>query len=191
MIKEMLAYLYKSWYSLFRKFFIKEGGNMSKINYKMEELANDILVKNDAFKLPVDLISIANNNDIDVYKQKLPDGISGAIRYNKDINRFQILLEKDESLTRQRFTLAHELAHFFLEREKLLMQEEVHFDTKFRRYHNDEENEADYLAGALLMDKKMLSILYRINSSISVLAKTFNVSESSMTVRLMILGLIK
>ena len=192
MFGKLLEYLHKLCYSMFRVKVCRENGDtMSKFNYELGKMASDILVKNDTFKLPVDLIAIANNNNIEVYKQQLPDGISGAIRYSDSTKKFQILLEEREPINRQRFTLAHELAHFFLEREKLLIDQEVHFDPKFRRYHNKEEERVDYLAGAILMDKKMLSVLYKINPSISVLAKTFNVSESSMTVRLMILGLIK
>ena len=192
MAKKILEYLHELCYSIFRVEVCRESGDtMTKFDYELEKMANDILVKNDTFKLPVDLITIANNNDIDVYKQQLPDGISGAIRYNDSTKRFQILLEERESINRQRFTLAHELAHFFLERGKLLLNQEVHFDPKFRSYHNKEEERVDYLAGAILMDKKMLSVLYKINPSIPALAKTFRVSESSMTVRLMILGLIK
>lgn len=176
-------------YSIDRKYDNREGDNMSKINTRLEQQANDILITNDMLRLPVDLIKIAKNNEIEVYYQELPKDISGSIRYNEEKKKFQILVEKNEPEYRQRFTLAHELAHFFLEGQELLCNQEIHFDPKYRRDKNPTEARANYLAGALLMDRDMLTTLYGVNKSIPVLARTFNVSESAMTQRLIKLGL--
>lgn len=189
MIKKILEYITNLWYSISEN-SNREGDSMSKINAVLEQQANDILLENDMLKLPVDLIKLANNNNIEVYYEKLPDDISGSIKYNKDKKKFQILIEKREPGYRQRFTLAHELAHYFLEGRKLLQNQEIHFDTKYRKEKNSEEYRANYLAGALLMDKAIVSRLYEIYPSIPVLARTFNVSESAMTQRLMTLGIL-
>lgn len=167
----------------------KCGDEMTEINKKLEKEANAILLKNDMLKLPVDLIKIAKNNNIEVYSTNLPNGISGAIRYNKKLRKFQILIEKDESDARQRFTLAHELAHFFLEKEKMLCEENIHFDTLYRRSKNPGEEDVEYLASAILMDKMMLTKLYELCPSVPLLADTFGVSKSAMTVRINKLGL--
>lgn len=189
MFKKVIQYLNNLWYDLIKK-DSKGGNNMSSIDKQLEVMANDILIKNDMLKLPVDLNEIARNNNIDVYYSELPDGISGAIRYNGDKQKFEILIEKNENVGRQRFTLAHELAHYFLEGQQLLRSQEIHFDTLYRRQKNSEERKVEHLAGALLMDKEMLAKLYNICPSIRILSQTFGVSESAMTVRLMILGLI-
>lgn len=162
---------------------------MAIINH-LETMAKDILLTNDMLKLPVNLSEIAKNNNIDVFLSELPKGVSGAIRYNENKNKFEILLDENESYVRQRFTLAHELAHFFLEKNTLEKTKDIHFDTLYRKEKNPEEREVEYLAGALLMDRSLLERLYNINPSISLLAKTFLVSESALTVRLMVLGLI-
>lgn len=158
---------------------------MTKFNKKLEVLAHDILFKNDMMKLPVNLISIADKNGIDVYYSNLPEGISGAIRYNGDKKRFEIIVDSDENPRRRRFTLAHELAHFFLQKELLLANQEIHYDVLYRKNYSEKEYDIDYLAGAILMEKEILEELYKINPSISELAKVFNVSESALTVRLM------
>lgn len=190
-MKKILEYVTNLWYDFFKNGTRKkEGDNMSEINKKLEILANDILLKNDMLKLPVDLVAIANNNNIDVYRTELPVGVSGAIKYNEETKKFQILIDKGDPVNRQRFTLAHELAHYFLQGEELLTNKDLHFDTLYRRSLNSEEYQVDYLAGAMLMDKEMLTKLYQINSSIKLLATLFQVSESAMTVRLMKLGLI-
>ena len=56
---------------------------MSKINQNIEELTSSILLNNDMYKIPVDVIKIANANDIKVYEGDLDKKVSGAIRYNK------------------------------------------------------------------------------------------------------------
>ena len=188
--KKIVDYLNRIWYSIVRGKKINKGDNMAKINNNLENLANDILLKNDMFRLPVDLIKLAKNNNIDVYYTILPNQISGAIRYNIDKNKFEILINETENKSRQRFTLAHELAHYFLEGELLSKSQDIHFDTLYRKNKNPHEAEIEYLAGAILMDKKMVTTLYNLNPSISLLAKTFFVSESAITVRLMVLGLI-
>ena len=165
---------------------------MSRINKTLEQKANEILVKNDMLKIPVNLLKIADNHQIEVYYRDLPNSTSGAIRFNHTKNRFQILIQKSDSERRQRFTLAHELGHFFLHNEMLKGDGAIHVDYLYRSNNMDEdkEREVDYFAGALLMDKNLLETLYEINPSIRELAETFEVSESAMTVRLTVLGLI-
>lgn len=189
MIKNILEYLTNLWYTRDSKNYDRECDKMSRINNKLEQKANNILVSNDMLKLPVDLIKIAENNNIDVYYKELPEHISGAIKYDNLDRKFKILLNKSETKNRIRFTLAHELAHYFLTQKELKESGEIFIDTMYRQ-DNSNEQDVDYLAGALLMDKEILERAYRAIQSISVLAKIFEVSEAAMTVRLIKLGLI-
>lgn len=171
---------------------------MSKINQELEDLTSEILMNNDMYKIPVDVIKIANSNDIKVYEGDLDKKISGAIRYKKDENEFEILVNKNDMKSRQRFTVAHELGHYFLHRD-FLKDEEIHIDIMYRTINNDKvnleeikrrEKEVDYFAGALLMNRTLLEKMHKENSSIKELAEIFDVSISAMTVRLDILGLL-
>lgn len=193
-LHKMLEYFTNLCYHLIRnkngKKFKGDGMIMGKNkNKSLEDFSLQILEKNDMLKVPVDLIAIAKNNKIEVYQTELPDEISGAIRYDKQTSKFQILLNQKESYVRRRFTLAHELAHFFLEREKLQQEENIHFDTMYRKIKNPDEKNVEYLAGALLMNESILRDLYEINPSIKFLSNIFRVSESAVTVRLMKLGI--
>lgn len=161
---------------------------MARINKELEEFAQDILVKNDMYKIPVDLINLTNVLEIDVYEQELENKISGAIRYSKEEDKYTILLNKKDNINRRRFTLAHEIGHYFLDKETL-ESDEIHVDVLYR-CTDEKEKEIDYFAGALLMPKGLVEIMYEDNPSISELAEIFEVSESAMTVRLDILGLI-
>lgn len=161
---------------------------MANINYNLEEFTSDILIQNDMYKIPVDLIKIANNNNIEVYKSEVEEKISGAIKYYKKEDKFIILLNEKDSEFRRRFTLAHELGHYFLHKD-ILKSDEIHVDTLYRM-PSEKEREVDYFAGALLINKKLLEKMYLKTTSISALSQIFEVSESAMTVRLDILGML-
>ena len=156
----------------------------------LEEVTSNILVKNDMMRLPVSLSVIAKNLNIDVFQGELPEGISGAIRFNRENQKFQIMVEKRENFKRQRFTVAHELAHYFLQRNELSNASEIHYDMLYRKTYTHEEEEVDYLASAILMEENMLKKLYELNLPIEALAEIFGVTVSDITVRLMQLGVI-
>lgn len=165
---------------------------MKKINYDIEDLTTDILIKNDMYKIPVDLIELANNHNIDIYQSQLESKISGAIKYEKTKDKYTILVNENDTEFRKRFTIAHELGHYFLHSE-ILKSDEILIDMLYRMEDEkgkEKEREADYFAGALLMNKNLLEKMYIQGYSISKLAQIFEVSESAMTVRMDILGLI-
>lgn len=174
---------------------------------ELENISSQILFNNDMYKIPVNPLKIANNNGITVYDADFNElgnkNVSGAIRYID--GKFSILLNKEETEERKRFTLAHELGHFFLDNE-ILKSSKIHVDTLYRigpdsSYVSQNieskkedkltgENEINYFAGALLMNEMMLKKVFEVEQSTEKLAKLFNVSRSAMTVRLDILGLI-
>ena len=169
---------------------------MSKMNEEIEELTSEILLNNDMYKIPVDIIKIANTNDIKIYEGDLEKKVSGAIRYDKVNDKYEILINKNDAKVRQRFTIAHELGHYFLHKE-YLKSEEILIDIMYRTVEmtdNEDdkkrEREVDYFAGAILMNRTLLRKAYEENHSIQELADIFNVSVSAMTVRLDILGLL-
>lgn len=168
---------------------------MSKINKNLEELTSSILLSHDMYKIPVDVIEIARANDIKVFKGNLEKKISGAIRYNRETNKFEILVNENDVRERQRFTIAHELGHYFLHKD-ILQNNEIHVDIMYRdpkegdEEEKKREKEVDYFAGALLMNKTLLEKMYNENSTITELAELFDVSVSAMTVRLDVLGLL-
>ncbi len=161
---------------------------MNMINEKIEERTSRILINNDMYNIPVDPVKIAKTYNIIVYKMKLPNAISGAIRYEKNKKAITILVSADDTIEKQRFTVAEELGYYILFKEKL-EQNEIHLN--ILDHKEDEENkDVEYFAGALLMNKTLLENAYESNNTISELAELFNVSVTSMTLRLQVLGLI-
>lgn len=161
---------------------------MSKINQKLEDLTSRILVNNDMYNIPVDPVKIAKTYDILVYEGNLNNKIAGAIRYYKDEDKFEILVNKNDPKTKQRFTIAEELGYYILYEEKL-KENEIHINLIDKEI-NEEEKEVEYFAGALLINKTLLENVYNSSSTILELSELFKVSVSSMTVRLDILGML-
>ena len=157
------------------------------MNQRLEDLTSRILVNNDMYNIPVDPVKIAKTYDIIVYEGGLDNKIAGAIRYYKQENKFEILVNKNDPKNKQRFTIAEELGYYLLYEEKL-KKEEIHINLIDKEI-NEEEKEVEYFAGALLINKTLLENVYNSNSTILELAQLFKVSVSSMTVRLNILGL--
>lgn len=161
---------------------------MSKINQKLEDLTSRILVNNDMYNIPVDPVKIAKTYDILVYEGNLNNKIAGAIRYYKDKDKFEILVNKNDPKTKQRFTIAEELGYYILH-EKKLKDDEIHINLIDKQI-DEEEKEVEYFAGALLINKTLLENVYNSSSTILELSELFKVSVSSMTVRLDILGML-
>lgn len=161
---------------------------MSEINEKIEDITSRILVNNDMYNIPVDPVKIAKTYGIEVYEGELDNKISGAIRYYKDKDKFEILVNKKDPMTKKRFTIAEELGYYILYEEKL-KAEEIYVDF-IDKTINEEEKEVEYFAGALLINKTLLENVYDSNGTILELAQLFKVSISSMTLRLNVLGLL-
>lgn len=93
---------------------------MSNIREDLEDLTTEILVDNDMlYKVPVNVISIAKAYGIDVYETEFNNEISGIIRYDKEREKYEIIVNKNNAWVRKRFTIAHELGHYFLHRDML------------------------------------------------------------------------
>ena len=69
---------------------------------------------------PVKLGALANRLGVKVLLSTLPRGTSGYI--GQENGEFLIRINRHEAKHRQRFTLAHELAHFLLHRDRIIVE---------------------------------------------------------------------
>lgn len=65
---------------------------------------------------PVDVVRIANEFGIEVCYDQLGQEVSGYIEKSND-NGYKIVVNSDHSRTRKRFTIAHELGHWWHHRD--------------------------------------------------------------------------
>lgn len=147
---------------------------------------------------PVDLKAIFAELDVE-YHAALMDGASGSISRNGD--KFTVTVNILESENRQRFTAAHELAHYLLHRDLLGDGKKMHrhVDTLFGGaksadgliFKRSHEVEANRLAAQIVMPKKLVESEYANTPDAGVLATKFGVSKAAMDIRIQTLGLVR
>jgi Zn-dependent peptidase ImmA (M78 family) len=67
----------------------------------------------------IDIVKLANDIGIQVYSSK-NISMSGKISCDKNTGQISIYVNESEPITRQRFSVAHEIAHFVLHPSELL-----------------------------------------------------------------------
>lgn len=143
------------------------------------------IVKKHQVEPPVPVVEIARELGVECYRiPNMPDGLSGMLRkVPSDPSRFGIYVNARHSRTRQRFTIAHEIAHFMLHLD--IIGDGVVDDALYRSgLSNPVEAQANRLAADILMPWHLINPLVDKNYTMRDLAKTFDVSESAMAIRL-------
>jgi Zn-dependent peptidase ImmA (M78 family) len=134
-------------------------------------------------------MGIARELGVNVWAMhSMPANISGKIfrdSLNGGTSGFSIAVNADEHPVRQRFTIAHEIAHFILHRARLETGDLVD-DTMYRSgLSTAEEIAANRLAAQILMPMELIQTLISqgVNDVPSLAAK-FQVSQAAMKIRL-------
>lgn len=144
--------------------------------------------------IPVNPNAIAKEVGISVFKAKLPDTYSGIIWKNPKIGRIEIITNEKHHSNRRRFTIAHELGHYFSTEEFDGQIDDAKDLLMFNRdnHSTPEEIAANRFAAELLMPEYAVkyAIIEKSLTTITKLANLFEVSESAMNVRLISLGII-
>jgi Zn-dependent peptidase ImmA (M78 family) len=169
---------------------------------KISKLSLDLLLKHQLLEEEVDLSKLIQAYDIEVFYAKAPHiGISGAL-LQKQKAKPRILINSDHSETRQRFTLAHELGHYFLHKDggdfidgdktKILLRAETE-----NARASSMEKEANHFAASLLMPAVLIKQAWEslegeggAEGKTEILSQWFKVSLRAMQFRLMNLGYI-
>ena len=135
-------------------------------------------------KSPVDVRAIARELGLEVYADdKLPDHISGMI--NKDDEGYFVVVNFHHHPNRQRFTVAHEIAHFVLHRDAI--GNGITDNRLFRSHLSSSlEKQANQLAADILMPWDLISELIECEPDASAqwLAQKLRVSMSALAIRL-------
>lgn len=138
---------------------------------------------------PVRLGAMANALGLNVRLSTLEPGVSGLIETSG--NTYTIKINRHETRERQRFTLAHEIAHYLLHRH-LIDEDGSITDSILYRSGQPErvEFEANRLAAELIMpDELIKSDLAKIRSPLTdevleFMAQQWQVSKAAMEIKL-------
>jgi Zn-dependent peptidase ImmA (M78 family) len=141
-------------------------------------------------EVPVKVGELAKELGVDVIRSPLPPKISGLIQPSTTAPaRFEIRVNKYEPPERQRFTVAHELAHFLLHRDDIgtgVVDSIMYRSSLTSR----KEVEANKLAADIVMPTSTVSQEFkrlggmRTPETVDELAGIFRVSVPAMKVRL-------
>jgi Zn-dependent peptidase ImmA (M78 family) len=138
---------------------------------------------------PVNVTGIASELGLKIYATKLPESISGKIIFeareqSERFNGYVIYVNQAETFERQRFTAAHEIAHFILHRH--LIGDGITDDVLYRsKLTSPQETEANNLAADILMPWNLINETSASGvTNIRELAARFQVSLTAMSVRL-------
>jgi Zn-dependent peptidase ImmA (M78 family) len=172
-------------------------------NQSVDQHAEDILRKTETYKVPVPIEVVAQRLDLKTEAAALGDNVSGMLVVEND--RGAIGYNSSHARVRQRFTVAHEIAHFILHlkknrRSQLFIDPFVIFrrDDNSATGNDKQEVEANRFGAALLMPATL--VLKEIKKhgldlddedALGFLAKRFRVSTVAMTYRLNALGLLR
>jgi Zn-dependent peptidase ImmA (M78 family) len=171
---------------------------MKMVRLDIQSKANEILIGNDCYKVPVDVKTLAQRLGVQILEDDLPEDISAALDVRK---KPVIFINSAHGLYRRRFSIAHELGHFVLHHPAGI----IHVDkrTFFRNTQSSEgieitEIEANKFAAALLMPAAFVREqleqyedfidIEEDNDAVMKLAKFFQVSPTAMSFRMQNLG---
>lgn len=121
-----------------------------------------------------------------VYTDQLGSAVSGLIRRDADEggeSGYLILVNQDHPPNRQRFTLAHEIAHFVLHCGGT--EAEIRDDQFYRALSGPMEREANEMAADILMPWHLINGLQeRGVTDLTDLARELRVSRQALAIRL-------
>ncbi|WP_414041231.1 ImmA/IrrE family metallo-endopeptidase [Acidithiobacillus sp. M4-SHS-6] len=133
---------------------------------------------------PVDVEGLARDFGITVIRKNWPDDLSGAI--GKDDKGYFIIVNAKHSEERQRFTIAHEIAHYILHRDRI-GKDGIKDDRWYRGLGPSDERAANRLAADILMPADMLgqaAVDAGGLKNLDQIAAKLKVSKNALSIRL-------
>ncbi|MDY7092611.1 MAG: ImmA/IrrE family metallo-endopeptidase [Acidobacteriota bacterium] len=162
---------------------------------RAQELLNELQVH----EAPIDVRDIGRQLGVIVLEEDLEGEVSGML--TREARRPVILVNRSDSITRKRFSIAHELGHFLLHKETVFVDRRVRFRNQRSSLGIDrEEIEANQFAAELLMPTDFIGRIFSqlqdagcaedCEELVSKMAGSFEVSPQAMEIRLVNLGIL-
>src|SRR5882724_6177064 len=127
---------------------------------EIERVANEVLAGYDCSVPPVDILAIAKAEGIELAPGTYAQDFSGRIEYHREAGKFILFYPEVEEArypAQVRFSVAHELGHYFLDHHReLLIRGQAHNSANDFICDNVLEREADEFAAALLIPSRAL-----------------------------------
>lgn len=147
----------------------------------------------------IDVVGLAEKLGLKVYSLGMPDDQSGSIKKDPESGEAFIEVNRNHPVTRQRFTIAHEIAHYV--KHPHILENKGQLDRK-KTFKNAAEikveEEADNEAAAILMPEYLVDDYFKTKAwskntrfdpeMVSEIAAGFRVSRAMAITRLRSLG---
>ncbi len=121
-----------------------------------QELLNRILQHKSLTGDSIDVVKLANTLGMEVYAVQESNDFNSQLMYQAETNAFTIQVNSAHPVNRQRFSIAHEIAHFI---KHAPIVKERHAIDRAKVFHTADrklEDEANKLAAEILMPKEMV-----------------------------------
>lgn len=103
-------------------------------------------------------------------------------------DKYLAIINSAHATTRKRSSLCHELAHVILDHKPGRIDLSAQGHLLLNSYEQEQEEEADWLSGTLLVPRTGLMRVYRSNNNPNILANHFGVSLDMLNWRLRMTG---
>ena len=167
---------------------------------EMPEVAQMILDRLGIEEVPIPIVAIMKSLNFQVVAGELKDEISGIIGIDDDLAKnFKsskvIAINNKDNVGHQRFTMAHELAHYLFD---FVVSNQIVYYNTYNTFEdeNEEERRANYFAANLLMPEKKFkkefdNVVIKNNLYVTVekLSQIFQVSGEAVRRRISELSL--
>lgn len=167
---------------VYRDYSLEQGRPRDYI----ERVAETVLENYNIDSIPVDPIYLARMNNVEVKNAVFHDAdVAGYIV--KSGRHITIFIHPNDPPNRKKFTIAHELGHYFLHLAEV-DGDFIEYRGAFQYEFPEKEREANAFAAALLMPRRFVEKLWHEGWSLEEMAMEFAVSQEAMKYRLINLG---
>ena len=156
----------------------------------IEQLATDVIQLTNAYNgRNITLTQLAKSLGLKIYKAVFSNNeINGMLKIEN--GKYNIYVNMQQRDTRQRFTIAHEIAHFLIHREIILKEKGSILYRKDFYSTSEIETQANMLAAALLMPRELVLNAWHNLNDIDEVAEIFGTSREATYIRLNNLGVL-
>lgn len=164
---------------------------------KIEDLANPVRNILELDGKVFEIATALKKTGFSIYMTDMERDLSGMIGCDEKLketyeSKRVILINKNESMEHQRFTMAHELAHYIFDYKGETFYSAYRLSASKLLKNNKEEKRANRFAAALLMPKdyfinsfkSLKSLNYSLDQSISMLSKEYCVPKTAVGLRI-------
>jgi hypothetical protein len=139
---------------------------------QIEALADEVLETWEQASPPTNLRKIAGLEEIALLEGSFGPDFEGRIEFLADFNTYAIFCPKltgSPSSVRARFSVAHELAHYYIPSHRAVLRKGIAHNTRAGGWHTDAfEHQADVFAAALLVPSVALQARIRGSAGLTL-----------------------